>query len=128
MNKLDSVLTVAIGRAQYDGHVMSERDWTVFRSNILMILSDGDTGGHVVASTLGAAQCADQDGSEETAVFVVVNVADPVVVRKAVADELRLFKQSSACFAFDPFHEPAFGTDDGFRPRLPLTVADIVGS
>jgi hypothetical protein len=114
---LDSVLTVAIGRNGQDGQPMTTADWLLFQHNVAAELVSA--GGTIVAHTVGGGLGSDgvNEGSEEeSAVFVAINVEDLNGARRNVAQWLREFGQSSACFAFDMAHEPVFATPSGFRP------------
>lgn len=112
--KLDTVLTVAIGRIMADGVELDARDWADFRFNVDASIT---TFGTVVAYALGGGLTSDQGDAtlEDTAVWVVVNVSDPDSLRASLSWRLRDYGASSACFAFDGAHEPVFPTLDGRR-------------
>ncbi len=112
---LDTVLTVAIGRNLPNGTPLSDGMWRAFRADVREL---SEQYGTVVAATIGYAVGSDgvNDGAtEETAVFVVINVRNVARLRQLVAYTLDTFGMSSACFAFDGAHEPCFPTDNGFR-------------
>lgn len=115
---LDSVLTVAIGRNCSDGSALWDDDWSSFQERVKVLLSEYGT---VVAAAVGHGVGSDgvnDSQAEETAVFVVVNAYKFLTsgLRPMLAALLREYGQTSACFAYDLYHEPVFNTVDGGRP------------
>lgn len=122
--KLDTVLTVAIGDMDSKGQKLTPTEWSDFRSDMRQVL---DQYGTVVAEAVGDGVGSDGDNegvTESTCVFIVINAhVTGHNVRAHVAQVIRAYGQTSACFAFDRAHEPVFNTRDGNRP---LTLDDVI--
>jgi len=113
--KLDTVLTIAVGRNDQDGNTMGTADWAAFQDSLAILVG---TFGTIVANTTGDAIGSDgvnEGQDEDTNVIVAINVTDVDSLRRLVAGMLFARNCSSACFAFDGAHEPVFATASGFR-------------
>lgn len=117
MVDLDSVLTIAIGRNNSNGQPLNDARWEEFQDSIKQLFTIDRTG-IVVAHTTGGGVGSDgvnEMASEESAVFVAINVNDATTMRQRLARVLKHYGQSSACFALDLAHEPVFTTENGYR-------------
>lgn len=112
---LDTVTTIAIGDIDASGSPLHPDAWNRVRT---AVAARSDAHGTVVATAHGAGITSDQPDelSEQTFVVIVINVDDLTSLRESVADALRRYGLSSACFATDHAHEPAFATPNGYRP------------
>ena len=113
--ELDTVLTVAIGDTHTHGGKMRSLHWSWFKDDVRRALTGSQW--TIVAEAAGTGATSDQEDvtNERTLVFIAIN-GDATEARREVAQCLRRHTASSACFAIDGAHEPAFPTADGFRP------------
>lgn len=112
----DRVLTIAFGRLRCGGALVDTDEWEALAVNAAEDVRA--CGGTVYAVTTGSGVASDGVNAgvpEETLVILAGNVRDVVTLRKIVAWRLRALRLSSACFALDGTHEPAFPTLDGWR-------------
>lgn len=115
--KLDKVITIAIGRDGRNGTLKSST-WLEF---IRLTRTTISTHATLVAAATGAGVGSDDDRDgkpEETAVFVAVNPDNVSKLRSELASLLSRYGQSSACFALDTHHEPAWATATGERSEV----------
>lgn len=119
--KLDTVTTIAIGEIAVDGLPITLKGWHDLRAWLTRI---AEAHGTVVATADGRGVTSDQpdEQGERTFVVIVINVNDLGSLRENVAYALKRYGLTSACFATDHHHEPAFATDNGFRPAPAGTV------
>lgn len=116
----DVVVTVAIG-AETESGMLTDAELSAASYEIKRALKD--SGAVVVAHTFGEGLASDGDrlGTvERTAVLLAVNPIPNRVdaLRLHIAQTLRTFGMSSACFAVDGYHEPVFDTRNGDRPTV----------
>lgn len=119
--QLDSVLTIAIGRNLPDGKPMSDDHWAQFQFEVATEIdrSGGTLVCHARSDFAVGSDGANDGAEEESAVFLVVNVARLDALRRELSGVIADYGQTSACFSFDLAHEPVFaGTTDGYRPQL----------
>ena len=115
--QLDRILTIAIGDLDTEGNRISPADYDYWAHTIAQDVRDN--GGTVYAVTFGDGIGSDgvNDGAEErSAVILAGNVDSVDRLRATVGFRLTRMGASSACFALDGAHEPAFATIDGRRP------------
>lgn len=124
---LDTVLTVAIGRNGQDGRPLTDSLWAGFQRQVLDLLKgEGTVVCHALSVSAVGSDGVNEGVEEDSAVFIAVNVRNEEVVRATLSNLLGAYGQTSACFAMDHFHEPAFaGTIDGYRPRLSPVMASL---
>ncbi len=121
MSERDTILTIAIGDVTKHGDKLSADEWQRFKAGAHLLAT---LYGTVVFRGDGAGVTSDQptetDEQSHALIVVVDETHDLDVMRWALADLLRRFGQSSACFAIDSAHEPTFDTHDGNRPAQPV--------
>lgn len=107
---LDTVVTIAIGSEGIGPDRYRELS-TFLRATLSRY-------GTLVATTYGTGLTTDQPDTtpEDTTIFLVVNPPSLTPLRRHVASALRMYGATSAAFAVDSEHEPAFPTAYGFRP------------
>jgi hypothetical protein len=111
---LDKVLTIAIGRNSSQGPLKA-LDWTIFQQAVYSTVSRYAT---IVAAASGSGVGSDDNRfnePEETYVVVAINPASKRKLRYDLAKLLKEYGQSSACFALDNSHRPAWSTASGRR-------------
>lgn len=114
----DTVITVAIGAETPNGTLLPNDLKAAAKAVRLAIEA---VGGTVVAMTYGEGVASDDDRlgtPEATAVVLAINTNPDLgeYLRFRIADILRAFEMTSACYAVDSRHEPVFNTSDGSRP------------
>jgi len=108
----DRVLTIAIGRIDRDNNNLRTNDWT----DATIQLSDAARKyGTVVFQGAGHGVTSDQDEEQAEESFVVIalmpDVTSDFLLKSEVSALLQRFNLSSACFAIDSAHVPAWAAD-----------------
>lgn len=116
--KLDSVLTIAIGRNGSDNKPMWVGDWDSFKYDVKKCVN---TSGTIVFtgnsdSAIGS-DGANEGQEEDSYAIIVINIDNINELRANIAGILVKYGQGSACFALDKAHEPAFSTITGNREQ-----------
>ena len=105
---LDTVLTIAIGGIDHLWSALDEIEKLVIQH-----------GGQVFGMFEGFGFTSDTEPrtTETSGVVLVGNVPTVHIdgLRRTVAEVLRTYGTTSACFAIDPAHEPVWNTTDGAR-------------
>lgn len=113
---LDYVHTFAFGRTTAAGTDLSDSDWAQLTATLRNLIAQSHT---IVASAYGEGMTSDQPDvlPEETYVVIAIGHAPTEILRRNVATMLHTYGLSSACFATDYRHEPAFAScANGYRP------------